>query len=121
MIQRKVAPLSSYSHLYGTCTSQVCFIPLRTPQNESLLLLAVKHKLEMVADHLCEVLGSELSVADSKGNSPIWVALRSRQETIAAKLVSWGVKRSCLWPTARGTAPSGWFSGAGRRPLPPNW
>jgi hypothetical protein len=51
-------------------------------------VLSVKHKLEVVADHLCEVLGSELSLADSEGNSPLWVALRSRQETIASKLVS---------------------------------
>lgn len=63
------------------------FLLHRTPQNESLLLLAIKHKLEVVADHLCEVLGTELSSADSKGNSPLWVALRSRQETIASKLV----------------------------------
>ena len=50
--------------------------------------MAVKHRLEVVADQLCEVLGAELSTADSKGNSPLWVALRSRQENIATKLVS---------------------------------
>lgn len=64
---------------------------IRTPQNESLLLLAVKHKLEVVADHLCEVLGSDLSSLDRQGNSPLWVALRSRQETIASKLVRIGL------------------------------
>ena len=65
----------------------VCIFPPRTPQNENLLLLAIKHRLEAVADQLCEVLGTELSSADSKGNSPLWVALRSRQEDIASKLV----------------------------------
>ncbi len=69
----------------------------RTPQNESLLLLAVKHRLEVVADHLCEVLGMELSMADSKGNSPLWVALRSRQEAIATKLVSFVMWAWQLW------------------------
>ena len=38
-------------------------------------------------DHLCEVLGADLSIIDGKGNSPLWVALRSRQESIASKLV----------------------------------
>lgn len=75
----------------------------RTPQNESLLLLAVKHKLEVVADHLCEVLGAELSSADSKGNSPLWVALRSRQENIASKLVVHGCDPNAWHKAANGT------------------
>ena len=48
--------------------------------------MAIKHQLEPVADRLCD-LGAEVGVADAAGNSPLWVALRSRQESIAAKLV----------------------------------
>lgn len=58
----------------------------RTSKNETLLLVAIKHKLEPVADRLCD-LGAEASVADANGNSSLWVALRSQQESIAAKLV----------------------------------
>jgi len=70
----------------GTCGCAL----YRTPQKESLLLLAIRHKLEAVADQLCEVLGADISnvsAADSDGNTPLWVALRSRQESIASKLV----------------------------------
>ena len=59
----------------------------RTPENETHLLIAIRHQLERVADKLCE-MGIDLSAADTQGNSPLWVALRSRQETIATKLVS---------------------------------
>ena len=38
-------------------------------------------------DHLCE-MGVDLNTVDQEGNGPLWVALRSRQENIAAKLVS---------------------------------
>ncbi len=62
-----------------------CLFP-RTPQNESLLILALRHQLEDVADRLCE-LGVDVNQADSEGNSPLWVALRSKQEAVAAKLV----------------------------------
>ena len=57
-------------------------------QNETLLLVAIRHQLEEVADRLCDI-GSEVGVADASGNSPLWVALRSRQEAIACKLVSY--------------------------------
>ena len=40
-----------------------------------------------MVDHLCE-MGVELHTVDQEGNGPLWVALRSRQENIAAKLVS---------------------------------
>lgn len=59
----------------------------RTAENETLLLLAIRHQLHSVVDRLCS-MGADLSVSDRKGNSPLWVALRSRQETCAAKLVS---------------------------------
>ena len=39
-----------------------------------------------MADRLCE-LGVEVNQSDQQGNSPLWVALRSKQEAIAAKLV----------------------------------
>ena len=54
---------------------------------ESLLILSICHQLESVVDHLCE-MGVELNTVDQEGNGPLWVALRSRQENIAAKLVS---------------------------------
>ena len=60
--------------------------PRRTAYDETLLLLAICHQLEAVADRLCD-LGAEVGVADADGNSPLWVALRSGQESIAAKLV----------------------------------
>lgn len=63
----------------------VCYYN-RTAQNETLLLVAIRHQLEPVADRLCD-LGAEVGVADAAGNSPLWVALRSRQESVAAKLV----------------------------------
>lgn len=74
----------------------VCRLPFdfRTPRNESLLLLAIRHKLERVADQLCELLGSDISTmsaaAGGGGNTPLWVALRSRQLSIASKLVRCG-------------------------------
>ena len=68
------------------CHSCTCLHILRTSNNETLLLVAIKHQLEPVADRLCD-LGAEVGVADAAGNSPLWVALRSRQESIAAKLV----------------------------------
>lgn len=33
-------------------------------------------------------MGVDLTVTDHQGNSPLWVALRSRQESIASNLVS---------------------------------
>ena len=54
---------------------------------ESLLILSICHQLESVVDHLCE-MGVDLNTVDQEGNGPLWVALRSRQENIAAKLVS---------------------------------
>ena len=48
-------------------------------------------------DHLCE-MGVELNTVDQEGNGPLWVALRSRQENIAAKLVSKPPRvKSYLW------------------------
>ena len=63
------------------------FLLCRTADNETLLLLAIRHQLHSVVDKLCG-MGADLSVSDRKGNSPLWVALRSRQETCAEKLVS---------------------------------
>ena len=71
---------------------QCVVVAYRTPQNETHLLNAIRHRLEDVADRLCE-MGVDLSMADTQGNSPLWVALRSRQETIATKLVGSYVSR----------------------------
>ena len=59
----------------------------RTPQNESFLIVSIRHRLEDVADRLCE-LGVDVNQADHLGNSPLWVALRSKQDAVAARLVS---------------------------------
>lgn len=59
-----------------------------------MLLVAIKHQLEPVADRLCD-LGAEVGVADANGNSPLWIALRSRQESIAAKLVGYHAYCTC--------------------------
>ena len=44
----------------------VAVLLCRTPNNETLLLAAIKHQLEPVADRLCD-LGVDVSVADSSG------------------------------------------------------
>lgn len=78
--------------LWSLKFNMLYFMIVRTPQNESLLLLAIRHKLESVADQLCELLGSAVSsVPATDGNTPLWVALRSRQESIASKLVRCGL------------------------------
>lgn len=48
--------------------------------------MAIRHQLEEVADRLCE-MGSDVGAVDVSGNSPLWVALRSRQQKIASRLV----------------------------------
>jgi len=77
-------PLIVFSYLYDYYS---LFVSHRTPANESFLIAAIRHSLEDVADRLCE-LGVDVNQADSDGNSPLWVALRSKQEAVAAKLVS---------------------------------
>lgn len=70
------------------CVVCVCVMctPLRTGDNDSFLIMALRHQLEDVADRMCE-LGADVNQTDSEGNSPLWVALRSKQEAVAAKLV----------------------------------
>ena len=77
----------------------------RSPSNkEGLLILAIRHQLEPVADRLCE-MGVDLGASDQHGNSPLWVALRSRQETIATKLVSVALRAvNVVWPLSSGYA-----------------
>ena len=58
----------------------------RTADNETLLHLSIRHQLDVVVDRLC-AMGADLSANDKKGNSPLWMALRSRQESCASKLV----------------------------------
>lgn len=56
------------------------------------MILSICHQLETVVDQLCG-MGAELGVTDLDGNSPLWVALRSRQESTAAKLVRQGAQK----------------------------
>lgn len=58
----------------------------RTVDNESYLVLAIKHQLQSLVKCLCEK-GVELGTPDTSGNVPLWVALRSKQENIASMLV----------------------------------
>ena len=62
------------------------FIPYRTVDNESYLVLAIKHQLQSLVKCLCEK-GVDLGTPDTNGNVPLWVALRSKQENIASMLV----------------------------------
>ncbi len=68
------------------CVCVMCALP-RTGADDSFLIMALRHGLEDVAYRMCE-LGADVNQADTKGNSPLWVALRSNQEAVAAKLVS---------------------------------
>ena len=54
--------------------------------NESYLVLAIKHQLQSLVKCLCEK-GVDLGTPDTSGNVPLWVALRSKQENIASMLV----------------------------------
>ena len=62
------------------------FISYRTVDNESYLVLAIKHQLQSLVKCLCEK-GVDLGTPDTNGNVPLWVALRSKQENIASMLV----------------------------------
>lgn len=59
----------------------------RTPQNENLLVLSIRHRLEDVADRLCE-MGVDVNQTDQHGDPPLWIALCSKQEAVATRLVS---------------------------------
>jgi rabankyrin-5 len=52
----------------------------------SALQLAIKRHLPLVVENLCQ-RGADMSVLDSEGNSPLWVALETGQEDIASILV----------------------------------
>ena len=65
-------------------------------------MLAIRHQLHQVVERLCG-MGADLSVSDRRGNSPLWVALRSRQETCAEKLVSEApIRTSTLQSVSKG-------------------
>ena len=49
--------------------------------------MAIRHQLPSVVQYLCEH-GVDLHHHDRKGNSPLWMALRSKQEDVAKCLVS---------------------------------
>ena len=72
----------------------LCFIQLieisyicRTVDDESYLVLAIKHQLQLLVKSLCEK-GVDLGTVDRTGSVPLWVTLRSKQENIASMLVS---------------------------------
>ena len=64
-----------------------CFLlQRRTKENMSPLLMAIRLQLEPVVDALCK-RGVDVNSSDENGNTPIWIALKSRQMDTAATLV----------------------------------
>lgn len=57
-----------------------------TDEQLTPLQLAVKRHLPLVVENLCK-RGSNMSVLDSEGNSPLWTALDTGQEDVAKILV----------------------------------
>lgn len=69
-----------------------------TGDQESPLQLAIHCRLPTVVDELC-TLGVSFSSPNSKGDPPLWTALESEQDEIAAVLVRHGVDTDC-WSSA---------------------
>lgn len=68
-----------------------------TAEQESPLQLAIHCRLPQVVDTLC-IKGVALSAPNNKGDCPLWSALESDQEEIAAVLVKHGVDTDCWGP-----------------------
>ena len=49
--------------------------------------MAIRLQLEPVVDSLCK-RGADVNSSDHNGNTPLWIALKSRQMDIASTLVS---------------------------------
>ena len=62
------------------------FILPSTKENMSPLLMAIRLQLEPVVDSLCK-RGADENSSDENGNTPLWIALKSRQMDIATTLV----------------------------------
>ena len=60
---------------------------VRTKENISPLMMAIRLQLEPVVDALCK-RGADVNKSDGNGNTPLWVALKSRRMNIASTLVS---------------------------------
>ena len=56
----------------------------------SPLLMAIRLQLDPVVDSLCK-RGADVNSGDENGNTPVWIALKSRQMDIASTLVSFFV------------------------------
>lgn len=65
-----------------------------TGEQESPLQLAIHCRLPQVVDSLC-TFGVSFSSPDTKGDPPLWTALESEQDEIAAVLVRHGVDTDC--------------------------
>ena len=50
-------------------------------------MMAIRLQLEPVVDALCK-RGADVNKSDANGNTPLWVALKSRRMDIASTLVS---------------------------------
>ncbi|KAK4878403.1 hypothetical protein RN001_010909 [Aquatica leii] len=73
----------------------------KTSEFESPLQLAIHCRLGDVVDALC-LRGVDMSALDRVGNCPLWAALDSGQENIAAILARHGVDTDCWGPGPEG-------------------
>lgn len=60
--------------------------PSRTQEGQTALQLAISNQLPLVVDAIC-TRGADMSVADEKGDPPLWLALENGLEDIASTLV----------------------------------
>lgn len=58
----------------------------RTQEGHTALQLAISNQLPLVVDAIC-TRGADMSVADEKGDPPLWLALEKGLEDIASTLV----------------------------------
>ena len=72
--------------MYTSYSVHMLHTTCRIIDDESYLVLAIKHQLQPLVKSLCEK-GVDLGTVDRTGSVPLWVALRSKQENIASMLV----------------------------------
>lgn len=70
-------------------------IHIKTPNNQSALELAVRHKLPQVVRAICQKDYDFKNTKCSNGDPPIWLALSNRDENIASILVEYNCDTNC--------------------------
>ena len=61
-------------------------VAYRTKQDKTILQMAIEKELGPVVENLCQ-LGADVNGTDKDGNTPLLIALRSKQFDIASILV----------------------------------